>query len=63
MTLTFVLRNRSRRDPDWTPKEDAKVIRLRKSRLSITEITEHFENRSQAALRNRVWKLQKEGLC
>lgn len=58
--LTFVLRKRSKRDPDWTPEEDAKVIRLRKT-LSVREIAEHFENRSRAALRNRVWVLQQKG--
>ena len=57
--ITFVLRKRSKRQPDWTPEEDAKVIRLQET-LSVSEIAEHFENRSRAALRNRVWVLQQE---
>lgn len=63
MTITFLLQNRSQKKPDWSEAEDAKVARLRKGGLSSREIAGHFENRSHAALKNRVWKLQQQGVC
>ena len=63
MTITFLLQNRSRKKPDWSEAEDAKVARLRNSGLSSREIAGHFENRSPAALKYRVWKLHQMGEC
>lgn len=64
MTLTrFVLRNRDKRLPDWTAAEDGRLIRLKGMGLPESEIAEHFEgSRTSSAVKNRIWRLRKEGM-
>jgi len=63
MTLvTFVLRNRDKRLPDWTAVEDERLTRLGGEGLSETAIAEHFEGtRTPSAVKNRLWRLRQEG--
>ncbi len=63
MTLTrFVLRSRNKRLPDWTAAEDKKLIRLKERELPESTIAEKFEgSRTPSAVKNRIWRLRKEG--
>ena len=63
MTLvTFVLRNRGRRLPDWSAAEDEQLTRLAAGHLSETAIAENFKGtRTPSAVKNRLWRLRQEG--
>ena len=60
---TFVLRSRCKRLPDWTAAEDGQLIRLKGMGLPESTIAEHFEgSRTPSAVKNRIWRLRKEGM-
>lgn len=61
MTTTFVLRSRGKRNPIWTPTEDAKAIRLMDRGLPDSAIAEKFKgSRTPSAVKNRLWRLRQE---